>query len=63
VTNVEKFFNNLFHFFIVFVLLFMIVAAGNIIVEGIRHDHERQHKIDCPDYPPVDGAGRPEVCK
>lgn len=59
-TNLERFGNNLFHFFIVFAIIFLFVAAANLGLETMMH---AKHRINCPEYPPVDGAGRPDVCK
>jgi hypothetical protein len=43
------------------ILTFSFLAATNLIADSLQHDKKQQ--IACPEYPPVDGAGRPEVCK
>lgn len=60
-TNLERFGRNLFHFFIMFAIIFLFMAAADI---GLRKMfYPTLPKIDCADYPPVDGAGKPQVCK
>lgn len=50
----------LFRVLIGCVLLFSAIAASSIITDMIKHAHET---IDCPDFPMIDGAGKPDVCK
>ena len=45
-----------------YALLFLAFAAVEIAIDKWPVT-TIPTKIDCPDYPPVDGAGRPEVCK
>lgn len=45
-------------------LLFLIMAASQIIHYVIRHSHQKfPPTVDCADYPTIDGAGKPQVCK
>lgn len=43
-------------------LIICAMAANQIIRDMIRTKHAHV-KIECADFAPVDGAGKPEVCK
>ena len=47
--------------FIAISILFILLTSVYIGKEVIHP--VSTHKINCPEYPTVDGAGKPEVCK
>ncbi len=44
------------------VILFLL-SIGSIVWLAQTHAPKIKTYTDCPDYPPVDGAGRPDICK